>query len=539
MARRARVLLQRRDDATSPADAVRPVPRVSGAGNQAIGRLIQRLADGSAAGEPAHVFASATRGAARDVPFRNEMEHAFRTDFSSVRAHVARPTEMAALGAHAATVGEDVVFASASPGREVVAHELTHVVQQRSVGAASLGRSAVSSPHDAAELEATVVARQVVAGQSVQVNASPAASIHRDLADEVQALVARVIHLAQQDRVYGIIRAGLAVTPDPAKGIGDVDNLMHNSCEWIKANNCDVFVLSRIHDATTRNPGQVGYFDATVKYPTVSGEYPADHTVVTDPHIRYENPGALGGMGPGGVRLTILNPAGQSDASLRETIIHEVQHDADQTWPGQRWVVPGGSAFNDYQSEFRAYWIENGEHGPADVYGSSVDPATNSRRVSFTDPSSGATTRVATNFKNLRQENIFWHLVDGGYAYVPQNYVQVPAFKTMADGFDRPFGGNLINSVRIQKLSEALDSCSPGQQAGTPAVEAMLRAAGDLDQLDRRYLQNDESSRSFWDQARGKLSGAVYDMLHNMVWYRRREPVGDFPAPSPAGTSYA
>jgi hypothetical protein len=230
---------------------------------------------------------------------------------------------------------------------------------------------------------------------------------------------------------------------------------------------------------------------------------------------------------------------GYTDAYLRETIIHEVQHDADQTWPGQRWADPAGTATNDYKSEFRSYWIENGEGSPSDQYGSSLSPAVNTQRVSFTDPASGATTTVATSFKNLRQENIFWHLVNSGYGYVPQNYVQVPAFKAMADAFDQPFGGNLVNSVRIQALSDALAACNSGMNESDPAVERMLTASGALDSLDRQYLRNDDLSKDFWAQARARLKAEIYDMLHNMVWFGTRQPWGDFPVPEETGPRYA
>jgi hypothetical protein len=260
--------------------------------------------------------------------------------------------------------------------------------------------------------------------------------------------------------------------------------------------------------------------------------------VVDDPHIEYDNPGALGGMSPGGTTLTIVNPASQSDAQLQDTIIHEVQHDADQTWPGQRWADPAGASFNDYQSEFRAYWLGSGEGSANDTFGSSADPAVNTRQVSFTDPASGATTTVATAFENLRQENIFWHLVDTGYTYVPQNYVQVPAFKTMADAMVSPVGGNLVNSVRIQTLSERLDGCNREMEPTDPAVLAMFAAADALDDLDRQYLQDDDISVAFWDQAAGRLSPMVYDMLYSTVWFGTRQPWGDFEVPE-GDTSYA
>ncbi len=70
---------------------------------------------------------------------RREMETRFGEDFSSVRVHAgARPAESArALGAIAYTADRRIVFGSGQyqpatgAGRRLLAHELTHVVQQR------------------------------------------------------------------------------------------------------------------------------------------------------------------------------------------------------------------------------------------------------------------------------------------------------------------------------------------------------------------------------------------------------------------------
>ena len=76
-------------------------------------------------------------GGATEVPHRAEMEERFGQSFEDVRAHTGPEAEEAttSLRANAFTMGRDVAFADASPSRELVAHELTHVVQQRSGGA--------------------------------------------------------------------------------------------------------------------------------------------------------------------------------------------------------------------------------------------------------------------------------------------------------------------------------------------------------------------------------------------------------------------
>jgi len=81
-------------------------------------------------------------GAPLDAPTRDFMEPRFGRDFGDVRVHAdARAAESArALEALAYTVGRNVVFAAghyapqSAAGRQLLAHELSHVVQQRGSG---------------------------------------------------------------------------------------------------------------------------------------------------------------------------------------------------------------------------------------------------------------------------------------------------------------------------------------------------------------------------------------------------------------------
>jgi hypothetical protein len=73
---------------------------------------------------------SGTAGAQIDLPHRADMERRFGRSFADVRVSV-DPVATATVGARAYTLGTQIVFATASPDRELVAHELAHVVQQR------------------------------------------------------------------------------------------------------------------------------------------------------------------------------------------------------------------------------------------------------------------------------------------------------------------------------------------------------------------------------------------------------------------------
>jgi outer membrane protein OmpA-like peptidoglycan-associated protein len=109
-----------------------------------------------------------------DAEIQAFMEPRFGYDFSGVRVHTdTRAAESArSVNALAYTVGRDVVFGAGQympktmTGKRLMAHELTHVVQQHGIGIGAEGavqrKLEVSQPGDASEQEAEVQARSVV-----------------------------------------------------------------------------------------------------------------------------------------------------------------------------------------------------------------------------------------------------------------------------------------------------------------------------------------------------------------------------------------
>jgi len=108
-----------------------------------------------------------------DTETRADMEGRLGHDFSDVRVHTdSRASESAkSVSAHAYTVGSNIVFQrdaydpGSDSGKHMLAHELTHVVQQRSGpvdGTATGGGIAVSSPSDRFEREAVANADKVM-----------------------------------------------------------------------------------------------------------------------------------------------------------------------------------------------------------------------------------------------------------------------------------------------------------------------------------------------------------------------------------------
>lgn len=115
------------------------------------GPIIQPVSasEGNGASAPPIVHeALSSQGQALDSTTRDFFEPRFHQDFSDVRVHVdtVAAESARAVSATAFTVGRDVVFDSgkyqphSTAGRELLAHELTHVVQQSRGGSRTLSR---------------------------------------------------------------------------------------------------------------------------------------------------------------------------------------------------------------------------------------------------------------------------------------------------------------------------------------------------------------------------------------------------------------
>jgi hypothetical protein len=130
------------------------------------------------------------RGSGRplDGQARAALEPRFGRDFSAVRVHTdAHAAESArAVGALAYTVGRQIVFGAGQynpgsrTGQRLLAHELTHTIQQDAFGTAVSPKLDVGASNDAAEAEADRVADRVTAGLAApSVRAAPQALLQR------------------------------------------------------------------------------------------------------------------------------------------------------------------------------------------------------------------------------------------------------------------------------------------------------------------------------------------------------------------------
>ena len=166
-------------------------------GNSGVGAMLEEERS------PVHDVVGSGGGSPLAPDVKGEMESRLGHDFSDVRVHNDSQAHESArsVNAHAYTVGSNVVFQrdrfdpSSSEGKTMLAHELTHVVQQRSGpvdGTSTGGGIKVSDPSDRFEREASANAERAMSAPApaVQPSASPAA-VQRDEAPAEEEDVAQ------------------------------------------------------------------------------------------------------------------------------------------------------------------------------------------------------------------------------------------------------------------------------------------------------------------------------------------------------------
>jgi hypothetical protein len=151
---------------TRPKTAAEVVALQRAIGNEAVAAILGE--DAVAQRATTHEVLGST-GRPLAVPVRADMEARLGADFSAVRVHTGPAAEQSAtaLGARAYTSGENVVLGAGGDDRHTLAHELTHVIQQRSgpVSGTDNGDGlSVSDPSDTFERAAEESAHRALDG---------------------------------------------------------------------------------------------------------------------------------------------------------------------------------------------------------------------------------------------------------------------------------------------------------------------------------------------------------------------------------------
>jgi hypothetical protein len=144
---------------------------------------------------PVHDVVGSGGGSPLETDTRGLMEERLGQDFSDVRVHTGQKADESArsINAQAYTVGTDVVFRSGhySPGTDtgqrVLAHELTHVVQQKAgpvAGTPAPGGIRLSDPSDPFEQAAERAAEQAMNQPAPAAQASGETAVQRQGEEE-------------------------------------------------------------------------------------------------------------------------------------------------------------------------------------------------------------------------------------------------------------------------------------------------------------------------------------------------------------------
>ncbi|MCB0115335.1 MAG: DUF4157 domain-containing protein [Caldilineaceae bacterium] len=163
--------IQAQHDGTQPTSAWMQLQRAHG--NRFVQRVVDlmRSEDGEGDIDPEierTIHGARGGGHALDSGVRARMEPAFKADFGGVRVHTdsRADTLNRSLRARAFTTGQDIFFKQgeyrpgSSSGRELLAHELTHVVQQNGNGVQT--KLTLGRPGDKYEQEADSMAQAVL-----------------------------------------------------------------------------------------------------------------------------------------------------------------------------------------------------------------------------------------------------------------------------------------------------------------------------------------------------------------------------------------
>jgi hypothetical protein len=249
-------------------------------GNQVVARALDPRRD-AAEDEPSTVpDVLRSAGTPLDTATRTEFEARFGTDFADVRVHTGAAAQRSAaeIGARAYTSGNHVVIGEHGDDPQTMAHELTHVIQQRQgpVRGAPAGNGLrVSDPDDeferAAEATATEVLRAPAAGhdqglrRSIAHQTEPSSVVYRapKAPKPDPVLTATLVSGDNEEGLCGnFVRARTWNVANPVKGViiqkvtrvFNVEAFQHGSWAPISGANLDAYVTdpgSSVHAATT------------------------------------------------------------------------------------------------------------------------------------------------------------------------------------------------------------------------------------------------------------------------------------------------
>ena len=395
-------------------------------------------------------------------------------------------------------------------------------------------------------------------------------------------------HKAQQHKVELLLNKARKIQPDPKKGLRDPDNLFHNTVELLDAGKLTLTVLSPTHFNSNYHFDSRVRFDLHNKQP-IGGDYSASFPRNGVKGLVFDDSAAAGKVSPRAPTSSIntlslppieeellepappekskptpdptpIKPAAASfvpgdifyftrgydttETEFKNMFVHEGQHVAD--WSPKlplKAISANDILLESYKSEFRAFWIQppipgKGRLGPTAInrLPEPKGKADNSRKVTISKPKdcklckpsdASAPAEAKTEFKNLRQETIFWHLMKLYKAHQYDCcYMYDKKFRTKVNDFAYPESVNLINSDRLMDLNLELPNLNKSMTlAQVKNSKKFVVFLTKLDTLDWIFLNDPKLSRPFWDALKIAAPGFLYKAVNALVKVGTNNPV--------------
>ena len=290
------------------------------------------------------------------------------------------------------------------------------------------------------------------------------------------------------------------------------DIVEQNTAEWILSQTSKFFVATATHDSVERlsrvNIGSdyITYFgakhDANV-FPNTDANYSDD--VLNWDDITISSPGTLASTANNTISFYDPIKKGSDKQSIKNTLVHEVQHVADKHEDDEIHDTPDNvdDAWNSYKTEFRAYWV-SGEYekfSPDKEFGS-------------------------TGF-NERQWEIYMHLVMN-YGYVKKFKPQVVTkSKNATDNgktliqlitaYSKPDGFNLDNSVRIENFYRAIEKCDKKMGITDPEIIELEKAANEMTEQEKENFYDDDNKDEIQQLLKQNLNDEMFRRINYII----------------------
>ena len=228
-------------------------------------------------------LARADAGHSLDTNLRSELEPQFGHDFANVRVHADQEADQMAknLNANAFTTGQDIFFRegrfkpNSSEGKQLLAHELTHTIQQ-SRGTSAGSDLSVSKPNDPFEQAAQTQANAVTSARGGQVAAGAVSNV-----------IQREIH-------------------DPSMETGSSTSTTTSSSETADANPIPDANSRGEFETATRAFDAGRYLEAAQSFETLARRFPAQaHELLYNACQAYERLGDNANLGVRRVRREV------------------------------------------------------------------------------------------------------------------------------------------------------------------------------------------------------------------------------------------